>query len=92
VQSNSVVISCIKLAQADDAIILRLLEQHGKPSHCAVKLNLPGNWKIISAYTADAIERRRDVLAVSVDNIIKVNLRPYEIVTIGFVPKLFGSQ
>ncbi len=85
IEGDPVVVSCLKLAETGDALIVRLLEQRGKPSRCTLKFNLPGGRQIDRACTAAPVETPRDALTVS-DNAVAVQLRPNGIATIGVVP------
>ena len=85
IEGDPVVVSCVKTAEAQDAIIVRLLEVRGKPARTTLRWNLPGGRKIASAFSADCVERPGSPIAVA-DNAITVSLRPNEIATVGIVP------
>jgi alpha-mannosidase len=85
-EGDTAVISCVKLAEADDAIIVRLLEMSGKPSQCRLRWALPRGTTIARAYRADAVERPGASINV-VGNSIEISLRANEIATIGLVPR-----
>jgi len=85
-EGDEVTVSCIKVAEKGDAIIVRLLEQRGKAAKTTLKFNLPGSRNIASAYTANAVEVPQGKLRVS-KNSVTVELKPNEIATIGLIPK-----
>ena len=85
-EKDTAVISCVKLAEAEEAIIVRLLEMSGKASKCTLRWNLPASAAMVRAYAADAVERPGAALLIT-GNSLSVSLRPNEIATIGLVPQ-----
>ncbi|MBN2375140.1 MAG: hypothetical protein JXD22_01970 [Sedimentisphaerales bacterium] len=85
VKGDQVVVSCIKLSEKGDAVIVRLLEQRGKSAKSTLQFNLPNKRSFTKAYTANAVEVPRNDLMVR-NNAVTVELQPYEIATIGLVP------
>jgi hypothetical protein len=84
IEGDPVVISCIKVSEAKDAIIVRLLEMRGKPSRCRLSFNLPRRRSIARAFAASVLEEPREDLPID-GNSMSVELRPNEIFTLGVV-------
>jgi len=83
VEPADVVVSCFKLAEEGDDIILRLNEVNGK--ECVAKIKIP--WKILEAVEVDLLERplrEVDGESISIDSEgnLKVKMQPYKIKTI----------
>jgi hypothetical protein len=74
----------MKVAETGDAIIVRLLEQRGRPASCRLRLVLPGNRRLLRAYRATAVEEPRDAIEAT-ENAVSIPLRANEIATIGLV-------
>ncbi len=85
VEGDPVAVSCLKVAEAEDALIVRMLEQRGRRARCTLRPTLPGNRRIATAFVATVLETRRGSLDLS-EGSVTVELRPNEIATIGFVP------
>jgi alpha-mannosidase len=84
--SDSVVVSCVKLAETDDAIIVRLLEMSGKPSKCTLRWTLPEGCRINRAYMSNAIEEPGEPLVVPGDSAM-ISIPPNQVATVGLVPE-----
>jgi alpha-mannosidase len=82
VEGDPAIVSCVKMAEADDAIIVRLLEVRGKPAQTTLRWRLPDGRKLAKAFRADCIERPGSPIATA-DGTITVSLRPNEIATVG---------
>ena len=89
-EGDPVVISCIKVAESGDAIIVRLLEMRGQPSRCKLTFTLPVRRQVTRAYAATVLEEPGQSLPVS-GNAVTVELRPNEIFTVGVVPGPGGT-
>lgn len=83
---DPVIISCIKMAEDSEAIIVRLLELRGQASRSELRWNLPNGMVIERAYLADPVERPGPLLTVK-NNAFTVESRPNQIVTVGIVVK-----
>ncbi len=83
VEGDPVIVGCIKLAEARNAVIVRLLEMQGKPAQCTLRWTLPGGRRIVRAGLADAVERPGGALPV-IDSAVTVSLRANDIVTTAF--------
>ncbi len=83
-EGDPVIVSCLKTAEADDAIIVRLLEVAGKSAKATLRWNLPAGRKIANAFAADCVERPGSPIPVT-ENAMSVSLRPNEIATVGIV-------
>ena len=79
---DPVIVSGIKWAEADEALILRLLEQRGRESRCRLSFHLPAGREINAAFLANVVEEPRRTLTINNDT-GEVHLRPNEIVTLG---------
>jgi hypothetical protein len=86
IEGDPVVLSCMKVAEAGDAIIVRLLEQRGRPASCRLRLVLPGNRRLLRAYRATPVEEPRDLIEV-MEGAVPIRLRANEIATVGLVPE-----
>jgi len=82
---DPVIISCIKMAEADEAVIVRLLEHRGKASSCTLKFNLPHNRKFTQAFLSNIVEEPIKKLNV-LDNSLTLHLRAHEILTVRLIP------
>jgi len=86
IEGDPAVISCVKLAEADDAIIVRLLEMSGKPACSTLRWTFPRGRRLAQAFTANCVEQAVSPMAVA-NNTITVTLRPNQIATIRLVPE-----
>jgi alpha-mannosidase len=81
IEGDPVILSCLKAAENGEGIIIRLLEQNGKPAKCTLAFDLPGGRRLLGASYANAVERPIKSLLVT-ENTVKVELRANEIVTV----------
>lgn len=85
-EGDPVIISCVKMAEDGQSVIVRLLELRGVSSKCTLKFALPGKTRIASAFKADAVERNVGTLPVTNDA-VTVELKANAVVTLGVVPE-----
>jgi alpha-mannosidase len=67
----------VKLAEDDDAVVLRLYEPHGGRGHAFVRLRPP----VAEAWRANLLEEPSERLTVR-DGVVELSYRPWEIVTV----------
>ncbi|HOW69844.1 MAG TPA: glycoside hydrolase family 38 C-terminal domain-containing protein [Phycisphaerae bacterium] len=85
-EGDPAIISCVKMAEDGESVIVRLLELRGAASRCTLRFALPGKVRVASAFKADAVERKVGDLPVN-GNAVGVELKANEIVTVGVVPR-----
>jgi alpha-mannosidase len=90
-KSNNVIVTAVKKAEDDDALIIRFYEWAGKQGSVAIELPAGA----LSASETDLMERPSGSLPIS-SNQVTVPTKPYEIKTIkvqfSAVPKLPGDR
>ncbi len=77
VDAPNIELAWVKRAEDSDALVLRLVEWHGRPATATVTLR----GRIAAARRANLIEDPGESLPVR-GNIVRITLRPYEIATI----------
>jgi alpha-mannosidase len=82
VEGDPALVTCIKLAETADAVIVRLIELRGNPARCVLRWTLPAGRTIRSAHTANVLEQPGDALPVA-GSAVTITLRPYAIATVG---------
>ncbi len=82
---DPVIVSCVKVAESDDALIVRLLEMRGKPADCRLTFSLPAGRTVARAFAANVVERPSGPLKTD-GNTVSVRLGANEIATIGVIP------
>lgn len=81
VEGDPVVVSCVKVAEKGDAIVVRLMEVRGQPAKCRIKFTVPAKRKIGKAFRADILERPVDQLDVD-ESWIPLELPPNDVYTL----------
>jgi hypothetical protein len=88
VSSPSAMVTCVKLAEKGDGVIVRVLEMDGAETSCRVTLDLADDRALKSASLTDVVERFVEQLDTD-GHSVKVNLAPNSITTIKLVPEEF---
>ncbi len=80
ISPENVLVSAIKRAEEDEAVILRVYETTGEPTRVEIKSLRPFR-TIRRAWIADLLEREEREIEVS-DGTISLDIRPFEILTL----------
>jgi hypothetical protein len=80
ISGDPVLLSCLKQADSDRSLVVRLLEVRGRPATCTIRFSHPRSRKILKGWLATVVEEPSEPLEIA-DNAFTVRLRAGEVVT-----------
>ncbi len=85
-EGDPIIVSCIKTAETEEMIIVRLLEMRGQAARCTLRFTLPYGRRVAKAFLCSVIEERLEPLAVN-SNTVTLTLQPWAVGTLGLLPE-----